>query len=129
MAPIQHLIIDQHSDWEKVITLMDGSEPMDLTDHSVIAQFKRSYTSRSSYDFISSIDENPETGRIHISLPGEVSAGIRPGRYVYDILIRNDITERFVRTLEGIMTLTPMVSVMETGDEGSGEDEEPPMAT
>lgn len=112
MAPIQHLLIDQGATFTKTITVMGAAGlPFDLTDFTqVIAQFRRSPHSLTAYSFTATIDDDPTTGRIVITLPAEVSATIPSGRYVYDVLIIDDVTPDRIRVLEGILTITPSVS-------------------
>jgi hypothetical protein len=42
-------------------------------------------------------------------MASEVTANIKPGRYVYDILMM-DTTDVTIRIMEGIVTVTPQVT-------------------
>ena len=62
--------------------------PMNLTGYGVTAQIRKTYTSSSSVSFASSIT-TPSNGVISISLTAAQTAALKPGRYVYDVLIQS----------------------------------------
>jgi hypothetical protein len=110
MASYANLIVDQGSDFETVITLEDERfDPIVLTGYVVTGQVRRTYKSSTSYAFTINVS-NPTTGIINIRLPATVSAGMKYGRYVYDIYASNAVENRVYKVLEGILEIVPSVT-------------------
>lgn len=107
MADYVELNIEAGTDFETEVTVSDASQfPKDLQDYSVFAQLRKSYYSTTAIDFDISVDD-PVGGIITLELSSEVTSNIRPGRYVYDVNIRNDDTNKVTRIFEGIATVSP----------------------
>lgn len=103
MAAEYDHFIDQGSDYYSDVSV-DG---VDLTNATIVATIKPSYTSATSFQF-DIIPFHPELGNVRISLPASRSLTMKPGRYVYDVKYTlNSVTTRIV---EGIVTLNPSVS-------------------
>ena len=111
-AGYQELFLDQGADFATTITLDDvNGDPYDLTDFSAKSQMKKSYYSTNSIaEFNVNIVGLPSDGIISLSLNHAVTANIAPGRYVYDVAMKNNNDNTVTRVLEGIINVTPMVS-------------------
>lgn len=110
-AGYQELFIEQGSDFATSITLddVDGT-PFDLTDYTSKSQIRKSYYSaNATAEFIISIT-NPTTGIIGLNLESANTANMAPGRYVYDVVIKNNQNVK-TRVLEGIVNVLPQVTV------------------
>lgn len=108
MAIIAYLDIDQGSDFNTIMELeTDQSTPIDLTQCQVYSQFRKSYGSTTAYTFDASIIDAPG-GKLKLSLSGEVSSSIRPGRYLYDVEIVSSVSK--TRVVEGILTINPEIT-------------------
>lgn len=108
MAAFTTLYLDQGSDFTANIDILqDDGTPFDLTGANVIAQMRRSYYSVSGYSFRANV-ANVQTGVVTLSLPGDTSANIRAGRYVFDILVAQYNSN--TRVLEGTVVVYPQVS-------------------
>jgi hypothetical protein len=83
--------------------------PTDLTDYFVRGQIRRTYNSTLFYDFILDIP-NPTNGKIVISLSNNISATLKPGRYVYDIEIVHSTLGDVRRVVEGQVDVSPSVT-------------------
>lgn len=108
MAIKANLIIDQGVDYSTSITLTDDDGSIiDLTGYTAEAQLRKTYTSLSAVNFVVSITAS--LGVVTLSMTSNVSSNIVPGRFVYDVLLRNaqGIKSRIV---EGIVTVTPRVT-------------------
>lgn len=109
MATISNLYIDQGSDYSDIITVAStNGQPLDLTGYTVAAQMRKSYQSRTSYNFSSSIYD-AVNGKVRLQLSAESSNTITPGRYVYDVEITSP-TGGKTRVIEGIVVITPQVT-------------------
>lgn len=109
MATVSNLYVDQGSDFSAIVTLknQDGS-PMNLTNFTVVSQFRKSYQSSSATNFTASVYDET-TGRIRLQLSAANSSAIPAGRYLYDVEITSPLGER-KRALEGIVVLTPEIT-------------------
>lgn len=108
MAIKANIVVDQGSDFTTAIKIRgeDGGN-VDLVGFSAEGQMRRTYSSASAVSF--SITINTTTSELLVSLSSEVTTGLTPGRYVYDIelLTSEGVTTRIV---EGIVTVTPQVT-------------------
>ena len=117
MATYEDLEFDQGSDIAVALELQDtNGDIKDLTNHSVSAKMKRTYSSTDASDiqaFNAIIPAPPTSGKITLSLTNTISAALRKGRWVYDVEIShsdsasNTIKERI---LEGHITVSPQVT-------------------
>ena len=100
---VSNLIINTGATFSQSFDLLnnDGSGPLDLTDFTATAQFRKHPGSSSKTDFTVDLDNSPRTdGEIIISLTATQTAAIsKPGRYVYDILIDSGTVK--TRVIEG----------------------------
>jgi len=109
MAVYANLIIDQGSDFRSTITVEDTtSNIVNLENYTGRGQMRKTYTSNTAYDFTVEIP-NPSLGELTISLNSEITTGIKPGRYVYDIEIISSAGV-ITRVLEGQVEVTPRVT-------------------
>ena len=87
-----------------------NGDAYNLTNFTAKSQVRKSYYSTSTTaEFIISINA-PATGVINMSLSSANTANIAPGRYVYDVVIK-DTANTVTRVLEGIVNVTPQVTV------------------
>jgi len=108
MASYANLVVDQGSLFETTITVEDDNfDPINLTTYTVAGQIRRTYKSTTAYDFTISITR-PTEGLINISLPASVTAGMKSGRYVYDIYATS--TTKVYKVIEGILEIVPGVT-------------------
>lgn len=107
MAIKANLVIDQGADYSTTVNLTDeDGNIVPLTNYTVSAQMRKTYSSSNSVSFTANVSE--ELGEITLSLTEVQTANITAGRYVYDVFITNSgITSRIV---EGIVTVTPRVT-------------------
>jgi hypothetical protein len=113
MAPSTNLFIEQGSDFTRTITLEQkiGATivPLDLTGFTAEAKLKKSYYSQTSVDFVVNIVD-AINGKLTISLTNAETSALKPGRYVYDIVIVSAGLLRD-RVLEGTVIVTPGVTL------------------
>lgn len=107
---VNNLVINSGSDFSQLFTLegSDNNSPLNLTDFEVDAQMRKWSGSSTAINFTTSIVYPSTSGRILISLPSTETVNIKPGRYVYDILIidsygiKNRVIEGMVLVREGV---------------------------
>ena len=109
MATKANLVIDQGSTYSTVLTLTDEyGDSLLLNGMVANSQMRKSYTSSNATTFSTSIDT--QTGTITLSLSAAQTGALVAGRYVYDVVIKNNSDVR-TRVLEGIVNILPQVTV------------------
>lgn len=110
-AGYQELFVEQGSDYITTITLDDiNGVAFDLTGYTAKSQIRKSYySSNATGEFIISFTDSAN-GVMAISLSSANNANIAAGRYVYDVVIKNNQDIR-TRVLEGIVNILPQVTV------------------
>ena len=110
MAGFVELYLDQGTDFTSTINVSDDvtNEYVNVVNYSVTSDIRRSYYSANvSASFTCSIG-NTALGEIILSMDSGVSANLKPGRYVFDVLADTGISK--TRLLEGIITISPRVT-------------------
>ena len=109
MAIINNLLIDQGSTFSVTInwTAEDGSY-INLAQYTANSQLRKSYYSANSITFAANISD-AANGEITLSLTSAQTANLKPGRYVYDLNMR-DNANTITRLVEGIATVMPGVT-------------------
>ncbi len=107
---VNNLVVNSGSDFSQSFTL-EGSETnssLNLTNYTVQSQMRKWAGSSTATSFTASV-ENPSTsGRILIGLTAAQTKTIKPGRYVYDVVItdsfgvKNRVIEGMVLVTEGV---------------------------
>jgi hypothetical protein len=107
MSTRANIVIDQGTNFSTQITLNDAyGVPVDLTSYTVESQFRKTYTSINAYSFSATANSS---GSIVLSINASSSAAVPAGRYVYDLLVK-DNAGNATRVLEGQLTVNPSVS-------------------
>jgi len=107
MATISNLYIDQGSDYQVTVTVNGRS----LAGHTAFAQFRKSFGSSTAYNFTCVVNEGTDEvdGTISLTLLGEISDDIQPGRYLYDVEITSPGGTK-TRVVEGLVVITPQIT-------------------
>lgn len=110
-AGYQELFVEQGSDYITTITLDDiNGEPFDLAGYTAKSQLRKSYYSSTvTAEFEISFTDSAN-GVMAISLSSANTANVSAGRYVYDVIIKNNQDVK-TRVLEGIVNILPQVTV------------------
>ena len=106
---VNNLVINSGSDFSQSFTLEGiNNSPFNLTGYEVDAQMRKWSGSSTAITFTTSIELPSTSGRILISLSSAATVNIRPGRYVYDVIItdsfgiKNRVIEGMVLVREGV---------------------------
>lgn len=105
----RNLYVDQGSIFssEFVVKQDDGSVA-DLSGYSARGKIKKSYSSASGVD-MNAVVNSPINGKISVLLTAETTSGMKPGCYVYDVVVDNS-NGTVIRVVEGILVVTPGVT-------------------
>jgi hypothetical protein len=106
---VNNLVINSGSDFTQSFTLEGtNNSPLNLTEYEVDAQMRKWSGSSTAITFATSVEFPSTSGRVLISLSSADTVNIRPGRYVYDVIItnsfgiKNRVIEGMVLVREGV---------------------------
>ena len=115
MAGYQDLFLNQGETFTTQMNLNDSNgAPYNLTDFIVLSSAKKSYyTNTISLMFNASIyDAN--NGVIQLSANSSVTSNVSAGKYVYDVIVRENNSGSITRVLEGQLIVSPGVTGITT---------------
>ena len=101
-AYVSNLIINAGASFSQTFNLSnttDGSA-LDLSEYSVTAQMRKHAVSSAKSDFSTSIIDATQ-GSLSLSLTSDQTTSLKPGRYVYDVIITVNGTSTKTRVVEG----------------------------
>ena len=107
---VNNLVINAGSDFSQTFTLeqSESNSPLDLSNYQVESQMRKWSGSLSYVSFAAFVVFPPTSGKVIISLTADETKNIKPGRYVYDVLItdflgeKNKVIEGMVLVREGV---------------------------
>lgn len=112
MATIRNIVIEQGASFSLPVVAFDASDNVNISQYGIYGSIKKTYASVSSVLFTITKTDASE-GELEAVLSASQTASLKPGRYVYDIILI-DQENKVYRLLEGIVTVTPMVTRVST---------------
>ena len=110
-SAVSNLLIYQGSDFIIDFSVEnDNGTPFNLTGYSAECKIKKHYTSSTSTTVTTAILSPATSGQIQLSLTNVVTAGMKSGRYVYDVVITSN-TGIKSRVLEGTVSVLEGVTI------------------
>jgi hypothetical protein len=108
---VNNLVINSGSDFSQTFTLegSDTNSAFDLTGYSVESQMRKWAGSSNATSFTTDVEIPSTAGKISIRLTAAQTTAIKPGRYVYDVVIIDEYGVRN-RVIEGMVLLTEGVT-------------------
>jgi len=110
---VVNIVIPSGSDFSQSFFLEsdESDSAFNLTNYSVYSMLKKSPLSLSTAaNFNTSIISPPTQGQVVISLASTITATLKPGRYSYDVLLKNDSSGIKTRVIEGSALVTPGIT-------------------
>lgn len=103
------LYLEQGEDFSASVSLDSiNGYPYDLSSYSATSQIRKSYWSANAFaSFSTTIAANGTSGIIGISLSSNTTINMKPGKYVYDIFLKNTSSNTRSKILEGIVFVDP----------------------
>ncbi len=101
---VNNLVVNAGSDFNQTFTL-EGSNTnsaLNLSGYTATAQMRKWAGSSSATSFTATILTPNTSGKIELSLTSTETSNLKPGRYIYDILIE-DTTGSKTRVVEGMV--------------------------
>ena len=106
MARKVNLVIDAGSAFSKSLDIVDANgNPYVMTGFTCNSQFRKTSGSNSAVTFTTAISNTSIT----LSLTANQTSNVEAGLYYYDIKV-TDLANNVHRVLEGLVTLTPMIT-------------------
>jgi|TARA_B100002019_G_scaffold70035_1_gene60271 hypothetical protein len=110
-SAVSNLIIYQGADFITDFTIEnDNGTLFDLTGYTVACMIKKHYTSSTSTTVTGAILTPATAGQIQLSLGNAVTAAMKAGRYVYDVVITSTTGQK-TRVLEGSVSVLEGVTL------------------
>jgi hypothetical protein len=111
MTAYVELYMDQGTTFNNIINITDDvtNSAVNIAGYSITSQMRKSYYSANASANIICTVTDASTGEVTLSVPANVTANLRPGRYVFDVksVDSANITSRI---LQGIISVTPQVA-------------------
>lgn len=100
---VSNIVINAGSDFNQVFTLesSDTNSPLNLTGYNVKSQMRKHYGSSVSVDF-DCVITFPTEGKLSIGLSTSITSSLKPGRYLYDIVVTDPFLFKKTRVVEGM---------------------------
>jgi hypothetical protein len=101
---VTNLVINSGADFSQSFNLEGTSDnsAIDLTGYSVNAEIRKWSGSSTSVSFGSTVVNPPTSGKIYLTLSSTDTLSLKPGRYVYDIVV-SDLFGIKTRVIEGMV--------------------------
>lgn len=109
-AGYQELFLEQGTSFNTTIYLDDVyGDAYNLSHYTASSEIRKSYYSTNA---TATFSTSTLDGSILLRLDANATANIRPGRYVYDVLLKStlDAANNTIRVLEGVINVTPRVT-------------------
>jgi hypothetical protein len=101
---VRNLIINTHSDFSEDLELSQlAGKPTNLTGHTGASQMRKHPDSSTAHTFTVGITSAAD-GKINMSMTDTTTSGIKPGRYVYDVLATRPNGDKLI-VLEGTVNV------------------------
>jgi len=98
---VSNIVINQGADFSQIFNLADSSnDKIDLTDFTLSAQMRKHAGSSVSVNLNPTVAQPSTNGSVRITLTDAQTSTLKPGRYVYDILIADNFGVK-TRVVEG----------------------------
>lgn len=100
---VNNIVINAGANFSQTFTLESGvdNSALDLTGYTVSAQMRKYAGSSTATTFTTNIVSPATSGRLSISLNATQTTDLKPGRYVYDIVISQSSVK--TRVVEGMV--------------------------
>ena len=107
---VRNLTISAHSDFSENFELSQlGGTPTNLTGFTVQSQMRKHPDSSTAYDFAVGITSAAD-GKLTLSMTDTVTKTIKPGRYMYDVVLTRPGGDKTV-VLEGSVDVRAGISI------------------
>lgn len=109
---VSNLVINAGTTFTQSFNLesTDTNAPLNLIGYTIASQMRKWAGSSSYTSFTANIESPFTAGKVTISLTANQTSQLKPGRYVYDIVITNTTTFSKSKVIEGMVLVTEGVT-------------------
>ena len=113
MAAIANLTLDQGATFNSDVTVKDSNgNAFNLTGYTASAKMAtRSTSTRTRTTIPCTVNADPISGSVTMSLTADHTGALEEGRYVYDLEILQTSSSTITRVIEGVITVRPQVTL------------------
>jgi len=109
LAAFTEITIEQGATFTTTVNVEDAYyNPVNLNSYSASSQMRKSYYSSSATNITATMT-GTSNGEITLSITAANTANLTPGRYVYDLIIDDNVATK-TRVVEGIIVISPGVT-------------------
>lgn len=103
-AYVSNLVINAGASFNQTFNLTNSTDGsyLDLSLYSISAQMRKHAVSSVKTEFATSV-ENASEGKFAVALTSEQTTSLKPGRYVYDVVLTVSGTTTKTRVVEGMV--------------------------
>lgn len=103
---VNNLVVNAGTDFVQTFTLesTDNNSALDLTSYTVESKMRKWAGSSSAITFDTNIIYPATSGRVSIGLTSGQTTSLKPGRYVYDVVITDNSNKKY-RVIEGMVLI------------------------
>lgn len=104
---VNNLVVNIGADFRQSFTLEDTgtNSTFDLTNYTVQSQMRKWSGSTSYTEFTTTVEYPSTMGKIFLVLTAQQTSALKPGRYIYDIVITDQVGVK-TRVIEGMVLVT-----------------------
>ena len=101
---VSNLQIEQGADFEHLFSLgdNDNNTTLNLAGFTVTSQLRK-WAGSTNYVAFASTVSSPLEGEIQISMASTITTDIKPGRYLYDVILQDGVST--VKVVEGMVNV------------------------
>lgn len=110
MASQVELYCDQGTDFSYQLDISnDDGSGLNVANYTFSSSIRKSYFSSSVTANMTVTVLSTANGNVQLSMNSATTSNIKPGRYLYDVKMKNDSNVSF-RVIEGVITVYPQVT-------------------
>lgn len=106
---VVNISINAGASFTQSFTVDSSGGLLNLSQYQINSQLRKHAQSTSYVNFITT-SVYPSTGVFELELTPEVSSTLKPGRYVYDVILTNNASGEKTRVVEGTAIVTSNVT-------------------
>lgn len=110
MANQVELFCDQGTSFSYALDISnDDDTPVDVTGYTFTSSIRKSYYSTNPTANLTVTVLSAANGNVQLSMNSATTSNIKPGRYLYDVKMVDNLNTTF-RVIEGIITIYPQIT-------------------
>jgi hypothetical protein len=101
---VRNFIINQGSDFSQSLNIETTEDiPISLSGYGISSYIRKHSESKNIVAGFGISFSNPSAGKLTLSLGSTITTNIKEGRYVYDVVFKNNVTGKKSIIMEGMI--------------------------